>query len=121
MPDASEGRGPERQTSARGEFCCLSPCGLSVASSAAVQPGLLDERKTVELAKQIQCSALLVSDGWVLFQQLCTHTLLCGSSALEMEHERLHKSQAHLDPTGFYTDMLASGPFFYPSADPANS
>lgn len=53
------------------------------------------------LAKQIQYSALLGSDGCVLFQHLCTHSPLCGSSALEMEHKRLHKSQAHLDPGGF--------------------
>lgn len=46
MPDVSEGRGPERQTSAKGEFCCLNPCGLSVASSPDIQPGLLDGRET---------------------------------------------------------------------------
>lgn len=49
----------------------------------------------------------------------CIHTL--RSAVREMERKRLHKSQAHLDPAGFYTVVLASGPFFYPNAEPANS
>jgi len=44
--DASEGGSPQRQTSTRGEFCCLNPYGLSVASSPAIEPGILNKRKT---------------------------------------------------------------------------